>query len=572
MEACFHNKTNGIQKGGMDLSSKKRFFYIGILTIFVLTVLWMPFFSIAETVDVKSKATTISDPWIPVEELKLLLEPLTQKELEKEAEAWVMLLRDKIKQINYTEIAVKRTTREITHAKKIADAVKEVQQAAATLEADETAKPSRMTPEKTEKARQTMKETMATLQTALQEAQTSESQYLENEAITALKNQALEATSHKQGESAAAISTLMDIAAASDPTSQQLEKVEKTAQILSAEKAEIKTQLITRITELRAEKTLLVDRVNAVLDAFKLKGGDDAMHRKYISAISGITVDVSDTDAVWLTLSGWLKSDQGGIRWLKNISFFVIIIVCFWFLSKMVGKAAEKALSMHQKLSSLMRDFLENLIRRIILAIGLIMALSALEFDIGPLLAVIGAAGFVIAFALQETLGNFASGIMILVYRPFDVGDFVDVAGVSGTVVRMNLVSTTIATVDNQVMIVPNNSIWGGVITNVTGSHMRRVDMVFGIGYSDDIGAAQKVLETIVREHPLTLDHPEPVIRLNELADSSVNFICRPWVKTGDYWTVYWDITRTVKEQFDANGISIPFPQQDVHLHQIPAQ
>ncbi|HKL20653.1 MAG TPA: mechanosensitive ion channel domain-containing protein, partial [Tichowtungia sp.] len=313
-----------------------------------------------------------------------------------------------------------------------------------------------------------------------------------------------------------------------------------------------------------------IDRVNSVLDALKLKGGDDAVYRKYISAISGIAVDVSDANSAWLSISGWLKSDQGGLRWLKNLFFFLVTILFFWLLSKAIGKATEKALKMHTRISNLMQDFMEGLIRRIIIAIGLIVALSALEVDIGPLLAVVGAAGFVVAFALQETLGNFASGIMILVYQPFDVGDLVDVAGVYGKVKRMNLVSTTISTLDNKVVMVPNNSIWGGVITNVTGTDLRRVDMTFGISYADDISAAQKVLEKIVVDHPRTLDDPAPIIQLNELADSSVNFICFPWVKTDDYWTVYWDITRTVKEQFDANGISIPFPQQDVHLHQIP--
>ena len=133
----------------------------------------------------------------------------------------------------------------------------------------------------------------------------------------------------------------------------------------------------------------------------------------------------------------------------------------------------------------------------------------------------------------------------------------------------MTLFTTTIMTVDNKLMVVPNNSIWGNVITNSTGSHERRGDMVFGIGYDDDIDQAQKVLEEIVAAHPKVLKQPETVIQLHEMADSSVNFICRPWVSTADYWDVYWDITRTVKKRFDAEGISIPFPQRDVHIHNL---
>ncbi len=157
-----------------------------------------------------------------------------------------------------------------------------------------------------------------------------------------------------------------------------------------------------------------------------------------------------------------------------------------------------------------------------------------------------------------------------MITKPFDVGDFVNAAGVAGTVENTSIVATTIKTFDNQVIVVPNNKIWGSIITNVNALPTRRVDLVFGIGYGDDIAVAQKVLEETVAEHPLVLDNPEPTIRVNELADSSVNFICRPWAKTQDYWSVYWDLTRQVKERFDAAGLSIPFPQQDVHLHGLP--
>jgi small conductance mechanosensitive channel len=183
-------------------------------------------------------------------------------------------------------------------------------------------------------------------------------------------------------------------------------------------------------------------------------------------------------------------------------------------------------------------------------------------------LAAIGAAGFVVAFALQDTLSNVASGLLILAYRPFDVGDVVEAADTAGVVEAVSLFSTHIRTFDNKLVIVPNNDIWEGTITNATESDTRRVDMVFGIGYDDDVGKAKEILETVVKEHELVLDEPAPVVQLHELADSSVNFVCRPWARTGDYWTVYWDVTRAVKETFDRSGISIPFPQRDVHVYQ----
>ena len=147
----------------------------------------------------------------------------------------------------------------------------------------------------------------------------------------------------------------------------------------------------------------------------------------------------------------------------------------------------------------------------------------------------------------------------------------IDAAGVSGIVDSMNMLSTTIRTFDNKLMIVPNGKIGGDTITNATASATRRVDLMFGVGYDDDIDAAQALLERIVGDHPLVLKDPEPVIKLNELADSSINFVVRPWAKTGDYWTVYWDVTAAVKREFDKAGISIPYPQRDVHLHQAPS-
>ena len=155
---------------------------------------------------------------------------------------------------------------------------------------------------------------------------------------------------------------------------------------------------------------------------------------------------------------------------------------------------------------------------------------------------------------------------MILIYRHFDVGDLIDVSGAFGTVGDMSLVSTTVLTLDNQALVVPNGKIWGDVIRNLTAEEVRRVDLVFGISYSDDIPKAERVLESIVAEHPMVLEDPEPIVKLHNLADSAVEFVVRPCVQTDDYWDVFWDLTREVKMRFDKEGISIPFPQRDVHF------
>ncbi len=404
-------------------------------------------------------AQTAGDPAVPLEELKLMLRPLTKDELVVEADAWLALLKAKVAEISKYELGVKHKNKRIEQAQQ------------------ET--PEESTPEVEERA-----------------------------------------------------------------------------------------ELLEGVNTLNTERTALIDRVNTVLAALELKGGDISEYELYVKAVAGITMDVSDVQATSAAILGWLKSPEGGIRWAKNIILFFVVLVVFWVLSRLISKAIGKALERSRNTSDLLRDFARTFVRRAIMLIGLLFAATMLEFKVGPLVAVVGAGGFILAFALQGTLSNFAAGLMILAYRPYDVGDVVNVAGVLGTVESMSLVSTQIKTPDNQRVIVPNNSIWGGVVTNVTGLPTRRVDLVFGIGYADDIGKAQHILEDILRAHPLVLDEPAPVIKLHELADSSVNFVCRPWAKTSDYWTVYWDVTQQVKERFDAEGVSIPFPQRDVHVYQ----
>jgi small conductance mechanosensitive channel len=336
---------------------------------------------------------------------------------------------------------------------------------------------------------------------------------------------------------------------------------------LKAENDE-KPKLLESMTQLEQRQTALADRLKAVIEEFKRKGGKVDDYEAYIASISGIDLKLGALWANWALVSGWLTSAEGGLRWLKKISFFIIIILVSWILAALIGKAVKKAVVRIEGASELLKDFIVNIIRKLIFIVGLVVALSMLGINIGPLLAAIGAAGFIVGFALQGTLSNFAAGIMILIYRPYDVGDLVEIGGTFGAVDAMTIVSTTLMTLDNQKVVVPNNMIWGDKITNATGSDKRRVDMVFGIGYSDDIAKAQKILEEILLKHEAILKDPEPIVKVHELSDSSVNFVVRPWVKTENYWDVHWDVTRAVKERFDAEGVSIPFPQRDVHMHQ----
>ncbi len=336
-----------------------------------------------------------------------------------------------------------------------------------------------------------------------------------------------------------------------------------------------KDMILENLTKLRAERKVMVDRLDTILQNINEKIGTDEKgqeldkvlsYRRYIDTVSGISLEVTDAHSAWTSISGWMMSEEGGIHWLINITKFLAILLAAWFVSRLLSRGARRALEISPSNSQLLNDFIANVIHKVVMLVGVLVALAALEVNVGPIMAMVGAAGFVVAFALQGTLSNFASGIMLMLYRPYDIGDNVEVAGIMGTVKSMTLVSTSIVTADNRMMVVPNNSIWGNVITNTTHSETRRVDMTFGIGYNDNIEQAEKVMKKILADHPLVLKDPQPVVTVNELADSSVNFNCRPWVKTEDYWTVYGEVTRAVKEQFDAEGISIPYPQIDIHL------
>jgi len=267
----------------------------------------------------------------------------------------------------------------------------------------------------------------------------------------------------------------------------------------------------------------------------------------------------------WHSVTNWLTNNGPG--WLGRILIFLAIMFVGRLIARFVRKALDKSLRRAKlDISLLLERTIVSTAHNVVLGVTLMIALSQLGISLGPLLAGLGVVGFILGFAMQDSLSNFASGMMILFYRPYDVGDLVEVSGAFGKVEHMSMVSTSVLTLDNQKLVVPNSKIWGDVIKNVTDQHVRRVDMVFGISYTDDIPHTEKVLKSILDDNEMVLKHPEPMIHLHTLNDSSVDFIVRPWVKTDDYWDVYWAITREVKMRFDTEGISIPFPQSDVHL------
>jgi len=314
--------------------------------------------------------------------------------------------------------------------------------------------------------------------------------------------------------------------------------------------------------------------LNEVLSLMEgLEMNTDSYREQLLRVTGEITTDIFDAGVIGKLLSGWwqslvnLTSEHGPDLLIKILTFCFIIFIARK-IANLVQKLTERALDKAKlQLSELLRRMVINTTRSAIMVLGFLIALSQVGVSIGPLFAGLGVAGFVIGFALQDSLSNFASGVMILIYRPFDVGDLIEAAGVRGMVSHMSIVNTTILTVDNQTIILPNNKIWGDVVRNVTAQSVRRVDLTFGISYTDDIPKTERVLQEILDNDDKVLKDPEPMVRLHELGDSSVNFVVRPWVHMNDYWDVYWSVTRAVKMRFDEEGISIPFPQRDVHLY-----
>jgi small conductance mechanosensitive channel len=293
-----------------------------------------------------------------------------------------------------------------------------------------------------------------------------------------------------------------------------------------------------------------------------------------IEATGELTADVLNRDVALGLVGSWTRefrdqiSNYGPQLLFKGLIFLLILGV-FRLIASVVRRLVRRTVSASRlNVSQLLQETAISISSKVVMGIGVLFALSQMGLEIGPLLAGIGVAGFIVGFALQDTLGNFASGAMILIYRPYDVDDMIECAGgVFGCVSRMSLVSTTILTIDNQTLVVPNSKIWGDVIKNVTAQRLRRIDMTFGVSYDSDIPHAESVLRDILLKHEKVLDEPEFIVEIHNLGDSSVDFVVRPWVETDDYWPVYWDVHRAVKMRFDEEGIGIPFPQRDVHVY-----
>jgi len=253
---------------------------------------------------------------------------------------------------------------------------------------------------------------------------------------------------------------------------------------------------------------------------------------------------------------------------IGSIVIAFIIIIVGYFIAVIVSRYTRKTM-LRAKLSNILAEFTSRIVKVILIIFTFSMALGFLGVDVGAALIGISVVfGLVFGLAFQDTLGNLTAGFMIAITKPFKVGDFVDIAGKTGSISSVGISITTLTTLDNKRVIIPNSKVWGEPIVNYTALKTRMIDISIGISYSDDIGKAIKVAMTVLKNNTKVLKDPSPSVATDELADSSVNLVIRPWVKTEDYWPIKRELTQKLKETFDKEGISIPFPQRDVHLFQ----
>ncbi|WP_025738692.1 small-conductance mechanosensitive channel MscS [Salinivibrio socompensis] len=262
----------------------------------------------------------------------------------------------------------------------------------------------------------------------------------------------------------------------------------------------------------------------------------------------------------------WLTNNQDLlIQYGVNIVSALLILV----IGNMVVKGLANSMAgvmRKRKLDNAVVEFIHGLVRYLLFVIVLIAALSRVGVQTASVIAILGAAGLAVGLALQGSLANFAAGVLIVMFRPFKSGDYVELAGVAGSVESIQIFSTVLTTPDNKMVVVPNGSVISSPITNYSKHATRRIDLTIGVAYSADLKKTKAVLTDIVTKHPLILKDPEPNVAVMTLADSSVNFVVRPWVKTEDYWSVYFELLPSIKEALDENGIEIPFPQMSVHF------
>jgi small conductance mechanosensitive channel len=480
----------------MSSSAWRRFQAIGFSVLFSLTAMSALRADGPAPAETKPalKAVTTADPAVSLEDLKLMIEPMTKAQVEVEANAWFALLHAKVAEINNAELAVRRKNKEIAALNDVKAAADKVAASASSQSEQGKAAAAKLEEAKARLAK-TAGETKNTATVENTAANAAAAPPADDKAIMNKAMAEAAKTAEKTGNQSAVAGAVSEKAEAASKEADAVKDVAKAEQDAAAAKAgaapaqaaakaetlasktdeaatakaDVKVQLVDYSTKLVSERTAIIDRLKAVLDFFDIEGGDTKLQRAYIDAVSGIKVEVSDIQSTVARLKAWAVADEGGMRWLRNIGLFLAYIFGSVVIARFARSLLRRSMGVAAATSNLLRNFLVDVSGKAIIFAGVLAGLSALEVNLAPLLAIIGAAGFVVAFALQGTLSNFASGLLIMINKPFDEGDLVEVGGdIKGRVEKVSIFSTEIVTEDGARKIVPNNTIWGGVIVNLS--------------------------------------------------------------------------------------------------------
>ena len=574
-----------------------------VITIFS----WYPMQVRGQLVESDYQAITIKDPEIPERELELMVKPLTQEELNVEANAWLELLKVQVKEVSDAEIAIQRKNQELEETR---EAITDLEQADEALtEVEETAQEKSSSPINTElreeleedldKAQQKLEEAQESLEEAIEEEEKTQENEELTEAITEAKEDATAKVIEEKGSESSTTTINSDkpekeiidetVAEKTDEITtletkniddnqeidQAHQKIEQTTEKLEAaieDKSEIKTQLLLNLTEARDEQAAIGDRFEIIINALEKKGGDIEKYRKYLSAVGLIQVDISDREAFWITILGWLKSETGGLRWAINTSKFIGITIFSVIASFIAANITRRSLKIIPNMSELLRGFLVGIVRQGILVIGILFALTALGISLGPLLAVFGGVSFVLAFALQNNLGNLASGLMIMFYKPFDEGDEIKVDELWGYVDSITIATTQLKGWSGEIINVPNDSIWNSNIINLTHSESRGFTGTVLVDIAQNLTQAKRVILAAIKSHPAVLEEPSPRTLIWELEGDSISIIFFGHTKTQEYWQVHEEVIELIQQGINQAGIEIDIPEQKIQIESFESQ
>ena len=333
-----------------------------------------------------------------------------------------------------------------------------------------------------------------------------------------------------------------------------------------------KEQNVVAVTQLKTEQSILANRFTTVLDALDAKGGDTTAYRQYAAVVSGLEFNLTNAEGLGLRFTTWLTSPEGGIRLGFDLLRFVGILIAATLISPRLGQLTDSALTRVTSISNLFRSFVVIIVQRGVLVVGALIALAAVGVNLGPILALVGGASFVLAFALQSNLGNFASGLMLLINKPFDVGDEVKVAGYWAYVDSISLASTKLKDFSGSLITVPNNTVWGGDIINYTHADIRKIGLSIHVKFTQDIDVIDQMWMEITAAHPKVLKTPASgLFPWNSSYNYYIPIGLGAWSKTDDYWQVYVDLLKQVQQRLEELNIELAAPIQNIKVEQSSA-